>query len=216
MINNNLFVLYKDGWKYISIALVLSVFLYAFSLHTLAFISFLLAGVFIFVFRNPERLFPVFQSSSLLSPVDGIVESIEEIDNSEYAYKLTIDSSLFDVGILRAPMSAKIESIEHIKGTKVGIKSTLYQDLNETLCLIFVNNDTNKIKVIHRLKESFIPLYVDIKESQEVYQTARYGFINNTSTTVYIPNNFRLNISVGSTLKASESLLGYFSGSIKE
>lgn len=216
MINNNLFILYKDGWKYISIAFTIAIILYIFSLNTLSFISFLLVGVFIFIFRNPERSFPVFESSSLVSPVDGVVESIEEIDNSEFAYKIKIDSTLFDVGILRAPMSANVESIHHIKGTKVALKSTLNKDLNEAIYLTFVNNDGNRVKVIHRLKESFIPLLIDIKESEEVYQTARYGFINNSSTTLYIPNNFRLNVSVGSDLKASESLLGYFSGSIKE
>ncbi len=211
MANNNLFVLYKDGWKYISISLSASIILYVFSLNILAFISLLLAGIFIFIFRNPERLFPVFESSSLLSPVDGIVLSIEEIDNSEFAYRIKIDSSIFDVGILRAPMSAKVESIYYTKGTKVARKSTLHLDLNETICLTFVNNNADRVKVIHRLKESLIPLFIDIRVSEEVYQTARYGFVNNTITTLYIPNNFRLNVSVGSDLKASESLLGYFS-----
>lgn len=211
MANNNLFVVYKDAWKYIGTSLGASIILYVFSLNTLAFISLLLAGMFMFIFRNPERLFPVFESSSLVSPVDGIVLSIEEIDNSEFAYRLKIDSSIFDVGILRAPMSANVESIHYTKGTKVATKSTLHSDLNETVCLTFVNNNADRVKVIHRLKESFIPLFIDIKVSEEVHQTTRYGFINNTITTLYIPNNFRLNVSEGSDLKASESLLGYFS-----
>ncbi|MBT5934957.1 phosphatidylserine decarboxylase [Sulfurimonas sp.] len=211
MANNNLFILYKDGWKYISISISISIVLSIFSLHTLAFISLLLTGIFIFIFRNPERLFPVFESSSLVSPVDGVVLSIEEIDNSEFAYRLKIDSTIFDVGILRVPMSAKVESLHYTKGTKVATKSTLHSDLNEAIYLTFVNNNADRVKVIHRLKESFIPLFIDIKASQEVYQTTRYGFVNNTMTTLYIPNNFRLNVSVGSDLKASESLLGYFS-----
>lgn len=46
---------------------------------------------------------------------------------------------------------------------------------------------------------------------ESLKQASRYGFISNATTTIYLPQNFRVNVAVGSELKGSETLIGYFS-----
>jgi phosphatidylserine decarboxylase len=69
---------------------------------------------------------------------------------------------------------------------------------------------SNKIKVLHKLKQSFKSIDIDIQESQSLMQGARYGLMVNGITTIYLPHNFRLNVGIGSELVASETLIGYF------
>jgi phosphatidylserine decarboxylase len=77
--------------------------------------------------------------------------------------------------------------------------------------LVFEDSNKNRIKVVHRVKQSFAPLYLDVIELQNLRQTSRYGMMINGVTTLYFPSNFRVNVNVGNELKASESLMGYFS-----
>ena len=45
----------------------------------------------------------------------------------------------------------------------------------------------------------------------EVLQAHRYGFMLNGLSSIYLPSNSRVGIKEGMTLKAGESLIGYFS-----
>jgi len=208
---NNLFIIAKSGWVYILCAAALSLLFKILDFDLLSTLLFLLGLLFIYLFRNPERELPFFESNALVAPNDGVVIGIDEIEDSEYATKLDIESSYFDVSVLRIPMGAKVDSIGYISGTRVGKKSKLFYDLNEFAELEFVDKNGNKIKVLHRLKQSFAPLEIDLRAGDDTMQTARYGLMLNGVTSIYLPRNFRLNLSVGSEVKAAETLVGYFS-----
>jgi len=51
---------------------------------------------------------------------------------------------------------------------------------------------------------------VESLKPHSLYQGARYGVMVNGITTLYLPENFRLNISTNDELTASETLIGYF------
>lgn len=197
----NLLPLAKEGINYFFISLGLFLLFFILDFDFLAFVTFLVTLYIGYAFRNPERELSVFESGSLVSPVDGVVESITELENDEYAYMVEIQSSCTDVGVLRVPANAKVSQVSKRNGTRV---SKSYSSLNE-------NKEDNSFKVVHRLKQSFASLFIELTEAQDVLQTARYGMMLNGATTIYLPQNFRINVSVGSELKASESLMGYFS-----
>ena len=208
---NNLFVIAKNGWSYVGISFLLFAFFAFIDSDLLAFIFFGATLLFLYIFRNPERELPVFEDNSILSPVDGAVNSIVELDDSEYAYRVDIESNYLDVSILRAPMHAKIKSLNLQHGTRVSSMSKLFSDTNEKAEIVFIDKNGNQMKVVHTLKQSFSPLILNVIPSQQVHQTARYGFMNNGITSIYLPQNVRINVNVTNELKASESLLGYFS-----
>ena len=208
---NNLLPVAKEGWKYLGYSLALSLLLFLVDLELLGFITFTIFIFFIYSFRNPERQLPVFEKSSVVSPSDGIVRAIVELEDSEYTYRVDIESSLLDVAVLRAPINGNVEAILQHNGTRVSNKSKLFSDINENVTLTFTDEESNSVKIRHTLKQSFSPLFIDVNSSDNIHQTARYGLMLNGITSIYLPRNFRINISVGKEVKASESLMGYFS-----
>ncbi len=209
--NKNLLPIAKEGVYSIALSAVFVLILLVLDLEFLAFMGILALVFLVFSFRNPERSLPEFSELSVLAVSDGVVNSIDEIDDSEYAYKIEVESNLLDVAILRTPFNATLIEATHSKGTRVSKKSELFSDLNEVLELVFEDSNKNKIKVIHRVKQSFAPLYFDAITLQKISQTSRYGVMISGVTTYYFPDNFRANVNVGKEIKASESLMGYFS-----
>ncbi|MEA2072954.1 MAG: phosphatidylserine decarboxylase [Campylobacterota bacterium] len=208
---NNLLPVAKEGWRYLGGSLVFSLLFFLVDLEFLGFIAFIIFTFFIYSFRNPERQLPMFEKSSVLSPSDGVVRAIVELEDSEYTYRVDIESSLLDVAILRAPINGNIEAIVQHNGTRVSHKSKLFSDINEKVTLTFSDEKNNSVKITHTLKQSFSPLFIDVSSSDNIYQTARYGLMLNGITSICLPRNFRINTSVGKEVKAAESLMGYFS-----
>lgn len=207
---SNLLPVAKEGWNYI-IGAVLSLIVFSFlNLTILYFFSFLATVFLIFVFRNPERENLLYQENSVVSPVDGTVVSIEEFKDGKYAYKVSIDTSYLNVSLLRVPFTSSIYSIKKQNGARLPSLSSLSKNLNENLELVFSDKNSNSIKIVHRLKQSFIGIETEAIKSQNFLQGSRYGLMVNGITTLYLPQNFRLNISIGSELTASETLVGYF------
>jgi len=208
---SNLLPVSKEGVKYIASTLGILIVFILLDLEFLALFSFLLLIAFTYMFRNPERQLPNFQENSVISSCDGIVRSITEINDSQYAYRVDVESSCLDVAILRVPSNSSVESIETHYGTRVSKGSKLFSALNENTQIVFKDTRGNVYKVKHTLKQSFAPLYIDIIKAQKLHQTARYGVMINGVTSIYLPHNFRINVSVGNELKAAETLIGYFS-----
>lgn len=208
---NNLFPIAKEGWNFIGYSVLAFVVFAIFDFDFFEFVSFIAILFFIFVYRNPERELPAFQESSVVSPIDGVVSSIEEIEDKEFAYKVEVNSSYLDVSVLRVPMDSTLKSFSIKHGARLSQFDSLAKNINENAQLVFEDSNSNKVKVSHMLKQSFDGIKVGVIENQKLSQASRYGVMVNGVTTIYLPQNFRLNISVGNELKASETLIGYFS-----
>lgn len=211
MMKNNLFIIAKSGWNYVVTAFSLFILFMILDCDLLAFVALLLTAAFIYAFRNPERELLSFEDESILSPVDGVVTAITELEDSEYAYRVDIESGYLDVSLLRVPIQATVEVIEYRRGSRLSKKSNLAEKLNENVEIIFMNKKGSKVKVKHTLTQSFAPLAIDISESQTVLKSARYGVMLSGITSIYLPADVRLNINIANELKASETLVGFFS-----
>ena len=208
---SNLFPIAREGWQYLITLAILLVIFNILDYSILSFVTFIFILLTAYVFRNPERLIVFFEDTSILAPCDGTVQSITELNDPVYGYRVDIESALYDTAILRAPISGEIKSVKRANGCKLPKSSKLYNDLSENIELVFVDNASNQIKVVHQLKETIFPLFIDLSEKATLFKSSRYGLANNASTSLYLPKNFRFNISIGNNIKASESLIGYFS-----
>jgi len=211
MINKSLLPIAKFGLLKVLYSLLALVVFLIIDCDILSFLAFVVLTSLIYVYRNPEREVQIFEKNSVVSTVDGTVTSIEELENSEYTYVITIESDLSDVGVLRAPMNSKVLEMQVNYGTKVSSRSKLFDLLNENASLTFEDDLSNKLKVEHRMKQNFDSISIDALEDQFFAQSSRYGFIANGTTKIYLPSNFRFNITVGNEVSASQSLIGYFS-----
>jgi phosphatidylserine decarboxylase len=208
---NNLFPIAQSGIKYVSVSAAIFVLCFLLDLDLFTLIAFLVTFALGFAFRNPERELPAFEQGSVVSPVDGVVTSIESIEDENFAYKVKIDTTCLDVGVLRVPMASKLQSTQHYHGSRLSNEIHLHQEINENAILLFEDSNKNLVKIHHRLKQSFAPIFIDIIEAQELRQGTRYGVQINGTTTIFLPKNFRVNVSVGNQLQGSQSLLGYLS-----
>ena len=210
MMKTNLLPIAKEGWNYVLGSILALIIFVVLDLDFLQFFAFLATIFFLFTFRNPERQHPYYQENSVVSPVDGAVVSIEELKEREYAYKIEIDSSYLNVSLLRTPFTSSLKHVEKQNGARLSTLNPLSKRINENSELIFIDKNSNTVKVSHRLKQSFMGIEIESIKSQNLYQGSRYGAMLNGVTTLYLPQNFRLNISIGAELIASETLIGYF------
>jgi len=211
VMKNNLFIVSKDGWKYIAYALLISFIFALLDLEIFSFLSFLTALYFAYSFRNPERELGFLDEKAVVSPVDGVVIAIDELQEEAYTYKIIIESSLLNVGVLRIPLTSKIENVSIKRGARTSKYSKLFRDLNEKAELKFVDMSGNSIKVVHTLKQGITPVKIAINKDESVVKGTRYGTALNTLTEIYLPKNFRLNVNVHDEIEASHSLIGYLS-----
>ena len=206
----NIFPISHHAIKYIVTSFVLFTIFWIIDFDFLAFVSFVSIFVFAYFYRNPERELSFFEINSAVSPVDGVVNFIEELVDEEYAYKIEIEGSYLDVGILRVPFDSTVEKSVVQKGTRLPKSSLLCGKINENAELIFRSSASNSIKVHHILKESVTSINIDVHEGDKLREGSRYGSMVHGHTNIYIPRNFRLNIDVGHKVSASQTLLGYF------
>lgn len=208
---SNLLPIAKEGWNYIGYTLIALILFTILDLEILSILALLLGAFFIFSFRNPERELPSFELNSVLSPVDGSVMAIDELNDSEYRYKIAIESTYLDVSILRSPMNCKVKSYSKQYGAKLNLDTALAKKINENISIIFEDENKNSLKILHLVKQSFCGIKLDNMKEKSLIQSARYGVMVSGISYVYVPQNFRLNVKIGDKLEASKTLVGYFS-----
>ena len=181
-----------------------------FHFYLLALTAFSFIVVFAYIYRNPERELNIFEKNSVLSPVDGLVVSIEEIEDAKYIYKVEIDNAYFDIATLRTPFDSTLSRLRVGHGARLSTANSLGKKINENVELVFSDGQSRGMKVKHILKQSLAPFSVYAKEGQKLGQASRYGDMPSGITEMYLPRNFRLSVNVGDKLEASQTLIGYF------
>jgi phosphatidylserine decarboxylase len=208
MTNNNLYPISKEGWSYLGYSVALFIVLGFLDLEFLQFFSFLLVMFFIYVYRNPERQIMALEKDGIVSPVDGKVIDIVKSDNK---INITIDSSYHDVSLLRVPAGATLKSKKEFKGASLSKNSLKSELLNEKLILEFEDSKKRVIEVAHISNLNFAGISHDLIESQKLIQGTRYGMMLKGTTKISLPKDSKINLIVGSEVKACESIIGYLS-----
>lgn len=208
----DIFIISRHAFKIIfplGILTLLLLLFVGFEIFTFALL--LIFAFALYIHRNPERISHFAQDSSILSPVDGKVKKIVSIDKSPVdgkpGFEIIIESGYMDVAVLRSPSNSNM-SIDFVKrGAMLGLKSPL-SVLNESASIRF-SSEYGDILVKHTLGSWARPLYFGVEG--EILQNQRYGFMLNGVSSIYLPSNSRIGIKEGMTLRAGESLVGYFS-----
>jgi phosphatidylserine decarboxylase len=119
-----------------ALALLLAILLARTFPGILAYLLFVVAAivlvVFLVFFRDPERV-PPNDQSLLLSPADGRVVAIQDVDDPHIgaATRISIFLSLFDVHVNRSPFNAQVLSTKHYDGQFHHAASADASEVNE-------------------------------------------------------------------------------------
>jgi phosphatidylserine decarboxylase len=169
-----------------------------------------LFGLILNFFRNPEIIAEQ-NIQNILSPCDGKVVVIEEIQDEEYFNKKVIQVSIFmsplNVHVNRNPIGGKVKYMKYHKGKFLVAFNPKSSTLNEHTYVVTENeNITIGYKQIAGYVARRIKCY--IKENDEVIQGTEYGFIKfGSRIDLLLPTDCEISVSLGDTVKAGRSVI---------
>ncbi|WP_456060530.1 phosphatidylserine decarboxylase family protein [Anaerosinus massiliensis] len=201
----------KEGYTFIAIALIVA-FIIWFTVNPFwAVIPGVLALFFAFFFRNPKREIPT-DTSLIVSPADGTVMGIVEVDDDDFVNepcnKVIIFLSVFDVHINRSPISGKIKLQQYTCGRFIPAYKDEVGFENERHT-IGIENEQMRVIVtqIAGILARRIVSWVTLDDVLEKGQ--RYGLIKFASCTeVVIPKSVEIVVKKGDKVKGGETIIG--------
>ncbi|PAF43309.1 phosphatidylserine decarboxylase [Helicobacter sp. 11S03491-1] len=193
----------KEGYKG-TVILVLAVLIFLWwGWHLLIFLSFLGLFLWLFIFRNPERLASDPFNPILIAPIDG---EIVKIYNDNERICILIDVNWFDVGVLRAPIGISNYEVSKINGFFLRFIQESFKNIFNT-------------KIIFSSKQDYhfeMELYPQVFSSANIYEKSafvandRMGFMKLGQLMLRFPAQFLdLKANVGDKIKGGQTLIGY-------
>ncbi|MFO0879089.1 MAG: phosphatidylserine decarboxylase [Gemmataceae bacterium] len=182
------------GWALVAVLAVLWLFALAF-------------------FRDPHRVVPT-EPNALVSPADGVVTHLEEVDDPGFpgkAFRVSIFLSVFDVHVNRVPRAGRVSRVAYYPGEFLDARASACPVRNEQLWL---DLDDAQLGCMVRIKQIAgaiarrIVCWVAVGESLAAGE--RYGMIKfGSRTEVLIPAERVASVAVriGQTVRGGRDVL---------
>jgi phosphatidylserine decarboxylase len=161
-------------------------------------------------FRDPERIAPEGENL-VISPADGKVVLIKEVDEKEFlgcpAIQVSVFMSPFNVHVNRFPMNGTVAYFKHIPGKYTVAFDEKASTRNERTHIGIANGKT---RVFFRQIAGFVarrivaPLKVgDVAASGQRFGMIRFG----SRVDVVVPRDYAIKVKVGDKTVAGETVL---------
>lgn len=161
-------------------------------------------------FRNPD--IPVSQNENqVLSPCDGQVVVIEEIEDTVYfnsrVRQVSIFMSPLNVHVNRNPIGGKIRFLKYFPGKYLMAFNPKSSQLNEQSYIVTEND---KLAVGYKQIAGFLARRIRwyVKEKETVEQGAEYGFIKfGSRIDLLLPLDCEIKVQLQQKVKAGQSVI---------
>lgn len=165
----------------------------------------------LYFFRNPQRIPP--ENEGFLSPADGKVVQIIDVDDSEIGKgkKISIFLSIFDVHSQRVPLSSKVLSKQYNSGNFLAAFNHQASLNNEQTVVVFKTEDGKKFKI--KQIAGFIARRIlnYMEPGNMVQRGQRLGFIRfGSRVDIIIPRDFQIDVSLGDMVQGNQTIIGRF------
>ena len=204
--------IHSEGYKFLAIAIFITIFLNFFSTF-LGLIGLVLSVWVYYFFRDPERI-SINDDGYLTSPADGEVLMVHEVDGpkelnleSKKFTKISIFMNVFDCHVNRTPCQGKISEILYKPG----------KFLNASLDKASEDNERNYYKITNNLGEDIIVVQIagliarrivcESSKDQQLEQGERIGMIRFGSRADVYFEHYKPLVKVGQKTIAGETLL---------
>lgn len=176
-------------------------------LVSIIFISFTL-----YFFRDPLRQIPEnLKSGDVLSPADGKVMMIEEIQENEFikgpAKVIGIFLSPLNVHVNRVPISGTVKFYQYIKGEFIAAYDHASADKNERTV---IGIEGERFKVLFKQITGFVArrIVCELRVGDKVKIGEKFGMIKfGSRTDVILPVNANIKVSVNQKVTGGITLL---------
>ena len=212
MMDNIFPKLHKEGYKFLAISIITTFIVWLFS-NFLAILMLLITVWVYYFFRDPDRVI-INNNSYLVSPADGLVTDISEIngpeelglENGKYT-RISIFMNVFNCHVNRTPAEGKVEEIFYKPG----------KFFNASLDKASKENERNYYKILSSKGEEIVIVQIagliarriicEVSKDQILKQGDRIGMIRFGSRVDLFFKNKKILTKIGQNVVAGESLL---------
>tara|TARA_B100000029_G_scaffold9780_1_gene10727 strand:- start:850 stop:1497 length:648 start_codon:yes stop_codon:yes gene_type:complete len=204
--------IHPEGYKFLVIAIFITIFLYFFS-GFLALLSFFLTVWVYYFFRDPERV-SINDDNFLVSPADGLVVQVEEVDGPKELSlegkkftKVGIFMNVFDCHVNRTPCDGKISEILYKPGKFLNASLDKASEDNERNYYKIINNQGQDIVVVQIAGLIARRIVNETSKDQNLKQGDRIGMIRFGSRVDVYFENYTSLVKLNQKTVAGETLL---------
>ena len=204
--------IHAEGYKFLIIAGIITIVLYSFS-DFFGLLGFVLTIWVYYFFRDPERVI-IEDDSYLVSPADGEVIKVEEVDGpnelgleNKRFKKISIFMNVFDCHVNRTPCGGKIEEILYKPGKFLNASLDKASEDNERNYFKIKDPHNNDIILVQIAGLVARRIVCESNKDQELKQGDRVGMIRFGSRADVYYENYEPLVKVGQRAISGETLL---------
>ena len=204
--------IHAEGYKFLVIAGIITLILYSFS-DFLGLIGLVLTIWVYYFFRDPERVI-INDDNYLISPADGEVIKVEEVDGpkelnleNKRFKKISVFMNVFDCHVNRTPCGGKIEEILYKPGKFLNASLDKASEDNERNYYKIKDPHNNDVIVVQIAGLVARRIVCESNKDQELQQGDRIGMIRFGSRADIYYENYEPLVKVGQKAISGETLL---------
>jgi phosphatidylserine decarboxylase len=204
--------LHSEGYKFVVIAVILTIVLYNFS-NFIGQLGLILTIWVYYFFRDPERVI-IEDDNYLVSPADGEVIKVEEVsgpkelslENKKFN-KISIFMNVFDCHVNRTPCKGQVEEILYKPGKFLNASFDKASEDNERNYYKIKDVHGNEIIVVQIAGLIARRIVCETTKNQDLRQGERIGMIRFGSRADVFYENYQPLVKVGQRTISGETLL---------
>ena len=205
--------LHKEGYKFLVISIILTLILW--SISDFFALLFILITIWVYYFfRDPDRV-AIGDPTYLVSPADGRVSSIQEINgpvelglDSKKFTRVSIFMNVFDCHVNRAPSNGDIEDIFYKPGKFLNASLDKASEENERNYYKIKDSKTGETIIVVQIAGLIARRIVtQVEKTQKINQGQRIGMIRFGSRVDIYYTQRKTMVRVGQNVIAGESLI---------
>ena len=204
--------IHQEGYKFLVIAILITIFLYFFS-GFLGLVSLVLTVWVYYFFRDPERV-SINDDNYLVSPADGLVVQVQETEGPKELSlegkkftKVGIFMNVFDCHVNRTPCDGKISEIIYKPGKFLNASLDKASEDNERNYYKITNNKGQDIIVVQIAGLIARRIVCETSKDQDLKQGDRIGMIRFGSRVDVYFENYTSLVKINQKTVAGETLL---------
>ena len=204
--------LHSEGYKFLVIAVVLTIIFYSFS-NFLGLAGLVLTIWVYYFFRDPERVI-IEDDNYLVSPADGEVIKVEEVDGpkelgleNKKFNKISIFMNVFDCHVNRTPCAGLVEEILYKPGKFLNASLDKASEDNERNYYKIKDPHGNEIVIVQIAGLIARRIVCETNKNQDLKQGERIGMIRFGSRADVYYENYKPLVKIGQRSISGETLL---------
>jgi phosphatidylserine decarboxylase len=207
----------RDGYIYgLSLLMVAGLLAWATGSWIWPIVPLLLAGFFLWFFRDPERPIPS-EPGLIVSPADGLVTETVTISTPDGPRKrISIFLSVFDVHVNRAPIAGELRDVHYYKGQYMNAMNPACAERNERNVVTMRGEG---IEVTFKQIAGLLArrIVFPFKAGDRVERGQRVGLIKfGSRTDVVMPAEAEFQVKVGDRVKGGASVIAVMTAGVAE